>query len=130
MSDTDDRARGALLGAACGDALGRPVEGRSSAGIADRYGRLTEMRAGDRPAGAGSAVTARVLRVARALVEGAADVEQGGAGTGGAAADRGTAGGDPGPDAGAVVAGVLAPLAAGATIVPLAGDDVGEGATA
>lgn len=41
-----DRAAGVLLGLACGDALGRPVEFRTSASIAGEYGRLTELRGG------------------------------------------------------------------------------------
>jgi ADP-ribosylglycohydrolase len=35
------RAHGALIGAAVGDAMGAPVEGRSAAQIRERYGRVT-----------------------------------------------------------------------------------------
>jgi ADP-ribosylglycohydrolase len=43
MSDADllRRAHGALIGAAVGDAMGAPVEGRSAAQIRERYGRVT-----------------------------------------------------------------------------------------
>ncbi|WP_197409790.1 ADP-ribosylglycohydrolase family protein, partial [Haloferax profundi] len=38
-----DRTRGVLLGLACGDALGRPVEFMSAEEIADEHGRLDHM---------------------------------------------------------------------------------------
>ena len=38
-----DRARGILLGLACGDALGRPIEFSSASAIAAEYGKLDEM---------------------------------------------------------------------------------------
>jgi ADP-ribosylglycohydrolase len=38
------RFRGALLGGAIGDALGRPAEGRSAAEVERRFGRLTEFQ--------------------------------------------------------------------------------------
>jgi ADP-ribosyl-[dinitrogen reductase] hydrolase len=38
-----NRAEGVLLGLACGDALGRPVEFKSAAQITDEFGTLTEM---------------------------------------------------------------------------------------
>lgn len=43
MSNADllRRAHGALIGAAIGDAMGAPVEGRSAAQIRERYGRIT-----------------------------------------------------------------------------------------
>ncbi len=41
-----DRARGALLGLAVGDALGAPVEFMSADQIRQRHGRVTEMIAG------------------------------------------------------------------------------------
>lgn len=66
----EDRAVGTLLGLACGDALGRPVEGLSGAEVARRYGRVTEMRAGGprgQPAGTTTGETALALRVARSL---------------------------------------------------------------
>ncbi|MFP5332339.1 MAG: ADP-ribosylglycohydrolase family protein [Acidimicrobiia bacterium] len=40
--DYEDRYVGALLAGACGDALGRPGEGRSPSQIRQRYGRLTD----------------------------------------------------------------------------------------
>ena len=40
--DAHARARGALLGGAIGDALGRPGEGRARDTVVDRYGRLDE----------------------------------------------------------------------------------------
>ena len=45
-----DRARGALLGLAAGDALGAPVENWTPEEIARRYGRVTGFVA-DEPAG-------------------------------------------------------------------------------
>jgi len=38
-----DRAEGVLLGLACGDALGRPVEFKSAEQITAEYGTLSEM---------------------------------------------------------------------------------------
>lgn len=38
-----ERAEGVLLGLACGDALGRPVESESADAIASEYGTLAEM---------------------------------------------------------------------------------------
>lgn len=38
-----DRAHGLLLGLACGDALGRPVEFSSASEISAEHGRLYEM---------------------------------------------------------------------------------------
>jgi ADP-ribosyl-[dinitrogen reductase] hydrolase len=38
-----DRAEWVLLGLACGDALGRPVEFKSADEIAAEYGTLSEM---------------------------------------------------------------------------------------
>lgn len=70
------RGAGALLGLACGDALGRPVTGLSGAEIARRYGRVTEMRADgtrDRPAGAVTGVTRDAVAVARSLLDGEVD---------------------------------------------------------
>lgn len=71
MTDTD-RAEGVLLGLACGDALGRPVEFRSQAGIEREYGRLTEM-VGDgahrKPAGTITDDTELALCIARSVVE-------------------------------------------------------------
>lgn len=42
LSDFARRARGALLGAAIGDAMGAPCEGASAADIRARYGKLTD----------------------------------------------------------------------------------------
>ena len=70
MPSQSDRARGVLLGLACGDALGRPVEFRSAAQIATVHGELIEM-VGDgtwgQPAGAITDDTAQALCIARSL---------------------------------------------------------------
>jgi ADP-ribosyl-[dinitrogen reductase] hydrolase len=70
--DTLDRAHGTLLGLACGDALGRPVEFQSPKRIADDHGTLREM-VGDgthrQPAGTVTDDTDLALCVARSLVE-------------------------------------------------------------
>lgn len=64
-----DSARGGLLGLACGDALGRPVDGHTAAAVRDRHGRVTEMLGGDdRPAGTTTGVTAAAIRSARGLL--------------------------------------------------------------
>lgn len=66
------RARGTLLGLACGDALGRPVEFRTPAAIEAEYGRVTEML-GDgtygKPPGTVTDDTEMALCIARSLVE-------------------------------------------------------------
>jgi ADP-ribosyl-[dinitrogen reductase] hydrolase len=72
-ADVDtDCARGVLLGLACGDALGRPVEFRSAEAIAAEHGRLTEM-VGDgtwgQPPGTVTDDTDQALCLARSLVE-------------------------------------------------------------
>ncbi|MFB6161480.1 MAG: ADP-ribosylglycohydrolase family protein [Haloferacaceae archaeon] len=70
MSSRTDRAVGCLLGLACGDALGRPVEFRSATEIARQYGRVTEMRGHgthDRPAGTVTDDTDLALCLARSL---------------------------------------------------------------
>ena len=63
---------GVLLGLACGDALGRPVEFRSAEWIADHHGTVTEML-GDgthgQPAGTITDDTDLALCIARSLVE-------------------------------------------------------------
>ncbi|MFB6146141.1 MAG: ADP-ribosylglycohydrolase family protein [Halobacteriaceae archaeon] len=72
MTATRERAVGCLLGLACGDALGRPVGGESSAAVARRHGRVTEMRgdgARSRPAGSVTDDAALALRTARSLVD-------------------------------------------------------------
>jgi ADP-ribosyl-[dinitrogen reductase] hydrolase len=67
-----DRAVGVLLGLACGDALGRPVEGLPPAEIASRYGRLVDM-VGDgvhhQPPGTLTDDTDLALCIARSLVD-------------------------------------------------------------
>jgi len=67
-----DRAAGALLGLACGDALGRPVEFQSPQRIADDYATLREMVGHGthrQPAGTVTDDTDLALCVARSLVE-------------------------------------------------------------
>lgn len=71
MNDDHVRAAGVLVGLACGDALGRPVEFRRSDAIAREHGRVTQMLAGGtygKPAGTVTDDTALALRVARSLV--------------------------------------------------------------
>ncbi|WP_254831493.1 ADP-ribosylglycohydrolase family protein [Haloglomus salinum] len=72
MSDggTSDRARGVLLGLACGDALGRPVEFETPASIERDHGRVTEMLAHGthgQPAGTVTDDTDLALCIARSL---------------------------------------------------------------
>lgn len=65
-------ARGVLLGLACGDALGRPVEFASASEIATEYGRLDEMvghGTWNQPAGTITDDTEQALCIARSLVE-------------------------------------------------------------
>ncbi|WP_276258229.1 ADP-ribosylglycohydrolase family protein [Haloglomus litoreum] len=77
MSDADpddattDRAAGALLGLACGDALGRPVEFETPASIQAEHGRVTEMLGHGthgQPAGTVTDDTEMALCIARSLV--------------------------------------------------------------
>jgi ADP-ribosylglycohydrolase len=67
-----DRARGVLLGLACGDALGRPVEFKPGEQIAAEHGTVTEML-GDgthrQPAGTITDDTEMALCIARSLDE-------------------------------------------------------------
>lgn len=67
-----DRARGVLLGLACGDALGRPVEFASPDQIQQEHGRVSDML-GDgthrQPAGTITDDTEMALCIARSLVE-------------------------------------------------------------
>lgn len=66
-----NRAEGVLLGLACGDALGRPVEFMSEASIQRQYGRLDEMVGGgthNQPPGTISDDTELALCIARSLV--------------------------------------------------------------
>lgn len=67
-----DNARGVLLGLACGDALGRPVEFMSANAIATEYGRLDEMvgfGTWNQPAGTITDDTDQALCIARSLVD-------------------------------------------------------------
>jgi len=67
-----DRVRGVLLGLACGDALGRPVEFSSATQIEAEHGRLTEMvgqGTWNQPAGTITDDTEQALCIARSLVE-------------------------------------------------------------
>jgi ADP-ribosyl-[dinitrogen reductase] hydrolase len=67
-----DRAEGVLLGLACGDALGRPVEFETPARILAQYGEVTEMLANgtwDKPAGTVTDDTEMTLCLARSLVD-------------------------------------------------------------
>jgi ADP-ribosyl-[dinitrogen reductase] hydrolase len=71
MSETD-AAAGVLLGLACGDALGRPVEFRSASAIADEHGTVTEMLGHGthgQPAGTMTDDTDLALCIARSLVQ-------------------------------------------------------------
>lgn len=72
MTIDTNRARGTLLGLACGDALGRPVEFRSREQIEAEHGRVTEMLGHGthgQPAGTITDDTELALRIARSLVE-------------------------------------------------------------
>ena len=70
--ERQDRAEGVLLGLACGDALGRPVEFRSPGAIESEHGMLTEMIGNGthgKPAGTITDDTEQALCIARSLVE-------------------------------------------------------------
>ncbi|MYL18205.1 ADP-ribosylglycohydrolase family protein [Halorubrum terrestre] len=67
-----NRTRGILLGLACGDALGRPVEFSSASSIAAEHGQLDEMighGTWNQPAGTITDDTEQALCIARSLVE-------------------------------------------------------------
>lgn len=67
-----NHASGVLLGLACGDALGRPIEFRSAEQIAAQHGTVTEMLGGGthgKPAGTVTDDTDLALCIARSLVE-------------------------------------------------------------
>ena len=67
-----DWARGVLLGLACGDALGRPVEFTSASEVSAEHGRLDEMvghGTWNQPAGTITDDTEQALCIARSLVE-------------------------------------------------------------
>ena len=68
----NDGARGVLMGLACGDALGRPVEFRSTSAIESEHGTLTEMvghGTWGQPAGTLTDDTAQALCIARSVAE-------------------------------------------------------------
>jgi len=68
----EERAVGCLLGLACGDALGRPVEFQSSTAIADQYGRVDQMYGNGthgQPAGTVTDDTDLAVALARSLAE-------------------------------------------------------------
>ena len=70
--DRQDRAEGVLLGLACGDALGRPIEFRSPKSIEAEFGTLTEMVGNGthgKPAGTITDDTDQALCIARSVVE-------------------------------------------------------------
>jgi ADP-ribosyl-[dinitrogen reductase] hydrolase len=65
-----NRARGVLVGLACGDALGRPVEFSSATAIEDEHGRLDEMvghGTWNQPAGTITDDTEQALCIARSV---------------------------------------------------------------
>ena len=69
MTDID-ASRGVLLGLACGDALGRPLEFKPSHQIAEEYGTVTDMLADGthrKPAGTVTDDTEMALCIARSL---------------------------------------------------------------
>ncbi len=68
----NDQAGGTLLGLACGDALGRPVEFRSPGQISREFGKLTEMVGQGphgQPPGTITDDTELAIRIARSLIE-------------------------------------------------------------
>jgi ADP-ribosyl-[dinitrogen reductase] hydrolase len=72
MSTFEDRAVGALLGLACGDALGRPVEFESAGQIAAEHGELSEMighGTWNQPAGTTTDDTAQARAIAESLLD-------------------------------------------------------------
>jgi len=72
MTTKSDRGRGVLLGLACGDALGRPVEFNPPHRIQEKHGRVTEMLADGthrKPAGTITDDTALALCIAQSLAE-------------------------------------------------------------
>jgi ADP-ribosyl-[dinitrogen reductase] hydrolase len=71
-SVSENRAKGVLLGLACGDALGRPVEFKSSATIETEYGTLDRMIGNGthrKPAGTITDDTDLAMCIARSLVD-------------------------------------------------------------
>jgi ADP-ribosylglycohydrolase len=81
--DTQDRALGALLGLALGDALGMPTQSMSRELIAARYGAITTLLPGapdqpiapNRPAGSITDDTEQALLLAQLLIDGAGRVD-------------------------------------------------------
>ncbi len=72
--DLDDRCMGALLGLACGDALGAPIEFMSQEAARARHGLVTEMVGGGAWApGEWTDDTAMALCIAEAILEKPAD---------------------------------------------------------
>ena len=70
MSVSTDKAEGVLLGLACGDALGRPVEFNSPHQIKQKHGRVTDMLADGthrQPAGTITDDAALAICIARSL---------------------------------------------------------------
>jgi ADP-ribosyl-[dinitrogen reductase] hydrolase len=68
----DSKATGCLLGLACGDALGRPVEFKSASTITSMHGRVTEMLGQGthrQPAGTITDDTEMAMCIAESLVE-------------------------------------------------------------
>jgi len=72
MPDTVDSATGALLGLACGDALGRPVEFQTPEQISQQFGIVTAMLGNgthNEPEGTVTDDTEMALCIARSLIE-------------------------------------------------------------
>ena len=72
MTREATRAVGCLLGLACGDALGRPVDSQSSTAVADQYGRVDQMYGNGthgQPAGTVTDDTDLAAALARSLAE-------------------------------------------------------------
>jgi len=70
--ETENASAGVLLGLACGDALGRPVEFQSGGQISAEHGTLTEMvghGTWNQPVGTITDDTEQALCIARSLVE-------------------------------------------------------------
>jgi ADP-ribosyl-[dinitrogen reductase] hydrolase len=67
--DRRDTGEGVMLGLACGDALGEPVEGWSADRIAAEYRTLTDFVGGRVPPGGLTDDTEQALRLARSLVD-------------------------------------------------------------
>jgi|APHM01.1.fsa_nt_gi ADP-ribosylglycohydrolase len=71
-NEFEDRAKGALLGLACGDALGRPIEFNSPDQIQREHGRVSDMLGHGthrQPAGTITDDTEMALCIARSLIE-------------------------------------------------------------